>query len=217
MLLTRSSTLGKQHCGTAALRLAPSIDPVLWSPWHAEMKGRHSFPVFWYPIRFFCVRTLVYMKYDPTHLLEERLFAAISANPTISSVTSCTQSMASMRCFTDSLVQIDFGSFGNGLSSGLVLYRGTKTSFSAWSGLSMGADKRLLLSNGTISIPSSICLIRHLPECSLEVLLSSWTGNAVWMLGSGCMLLTVLRGKCMNAIKRREKLPAQPIPESKKG
>lgn len=61
----------------------------------------------------------------------------------------------------------------------------------------MGAES-LRLSNGTTSIPSSIFLIRHVPESTMESLSRDLTrGNAVCMLGSGWMFLTVLRGKYM--------------------
>ena len=110
-----------------------------------------------------------------------------------------------MRRFKDSLAHIDLGRVGNGLSDGLNSRCETmKTSFSASSGLSIGAERAVLLSIGTTSIPSSICLIKHFPECSLELLLSLLTGKAVYMLGSGWMLLTDRRGRCMNAIRGRE-------------
>jgi hypothetical protein len=140
-----------------------------------------------------------------THLNEAWFLAAISDSPIVSTIPIWTASKASIRCLRDSLAQYDSGSLGKGFSEELNSSSGVmKSSFSAVSGLSMGAESTLHLSIGTTSIPSSIGLIRHFPKGSLELLPSLLTENVVYMLGSGWMLLTDLRGSCMNTINGEE-------------
>jgi hypothetical protein len=135
-----------------------------------------------------------------TYFDDARFFAANSASPMVSIMASWMPSNARIRCFSDSRAQSEVGSLGRGFSAGLLwCFCGMKSSFSAWSGLSIGAESMLHRSSGTTSIPSSMCLIRHLPECSLVLLSSLLVGNTVYMLGSGCMFLIDLRGNCMDA------------------
>jgi hypothetical protein len=123
----------------------------------------------------------------------------------VSTIAICTASKARTRRLRDSLAQYGLGSLGNGFSDGIDSSPDVmNSSFSAVSGLSMGAESTLHLSIGTTSIPSSIGLIRHFPECSLELLPSLLTENVVYMLGNGWMLLTDLRGSCMNTINGKE-------------
>jgi hypothetical protein len=156
-----------------------------------------------------------------THLDEAWFLAAISESPMVSTIAICTASKASARCFRDSLAQYEVGSLGSGFSEGLdSSFDVMNSSFSAVSGLSIGAESTLHLSIGTTSIPSSIGLIRHFPECSLVLFPSLLTENVVYMLGNGWMLLTDLRGSCMDTINgegaidgRKELLLDQPDAE----
>jgi hypothetical protein len=114
-------------------------------------------------------------------------------------MTNWTTSKTSTLCFKEIRCHQDVGMLGNGFPPKLNSDSDMITSFSFWSGLNIGAERALLRSKGTSSIPSSMSRIKRFPEFKAEVLLErvlSWfTGNAVYMLGNGWMLLIDLRGK----------------------
>lgn len=114
-------------------------------------------------------------------------------------MTNWTTSKTSTRCFKEIRSHQDVGMLGNGFPPELISDSDMITSFSFWSGLNIGAERTLLRSKGTTSIPSSMGRIKRIAEFKSEVLVESvlswFTGNAVYMLGNGWMLLIDLRGK----------------------
>lgn len=99
------------------------------------------------------------------YLCDECRLAAIRVRPTTMSSMNCKKSRARMRCLRDMRCQIHLGKLGRGFSNiSISVGDAEKTSFSTWSGLSIGAEALLHRSKGTASMPSSICLIKQVPE-----------------------------------------------------
>ncbi len=140
-----------------------------------------------------------YFQASNTYFFNNRLLDAKSTITTINSIANWSPSATSVRLSDNLRCHIPTGGFGSGFSGSLRSFHdATRTSFSAWNGSHMGATGCGLISKGTISIPSSILLIKHVPELALELLLewasSRLTGNVVKILGSDCMLAIALYG-----------------------